>query len=192
MLPLFKSKVTYSTVEDGDYEEELKLGGASQSKSRPWSLLLITTLFLLSLIPTLILILDRRLSSQHDTVILASNGPSWVCQQPTTRREWRTLSEPEKLDYVTAVKCLATKPSKLRNNGTLYDDFPWVHKHLSSKSGFSFIFLSPHLEEPRRLNNRHLLSSAHVSAAFLPWHRQYIHLYEKALREECAFDSDLP
>ena len=103
-------------------------------------MLLITVLFLLSAIPTLILVFGGRLSSQHDTVILASNGPSWVCQQPTTRREWRTLSEPEKLDYVTAVKCLATKPSKLRNNGTLYDDFPWVHKHLSSNSAFLFHF----------------------------------------------------
>ena len=138
MFPFFKSKVSYSTVEDGDYEEELKLGGVSQSKTRPWSLLLITIIFLLSVIPTLILVFDRRLSSQHDAVILASNGPTWVCQQPTTRREWRTLSKPEKLDYVTAVRCLAAKPSKLRNNGTLYDDFPWVHKHLSSKSAFVF------------------------------------------------------
>ena len=56
----------------------------------------------------------------------------------------------------------------------------------------SFISLSPHLDEPRRSDNERLLSSAHVSAAFLPWHRQYIHLYEKALKEECAFDSDLP
>ena len=140
MFPFLKSKLSYSTVEDGDCEEELKLGGVSQSKPRPCSLLLITIVFLLSVIPTLILVFDRGLSSQHDTVILASNGQSWVCQQPTTRREWRTLSKPERFDYVTAVKCLATKPSKLRNNGTLYDDFPWVHKHLSSKSTFVFHF----------------------------------------------------
>ena len=52
------------------------------------------------------------------------------------------LSHPEQLDYVTAVKCLATKPSKLRNNGSLYDDFPWVHKQLSSNSAFIFPSLS--------------------------------------------------
>ena len=58
MFPFLKSKLSYSTVEDGDYEEELKLGGVSQSKPRPCSLLLITIAFLLSVIPTLILVFD--------------------------------------------------------------------------------------------------------------------------------------
>ena len=34
--------------------------------------------------------------------------------------------------------------------------------------------------------------SAHKSAPFLPWHRYYIHLYERALKEDCSFTGDLP
>ena len=32
---------------------------------------------------------------------------------------------------------------------------------------------------------------AHDTAAFLPWHRYFIHVYEKALREQCAYSGHL-
>ncbi|KAI1845200.1 hypothetical protein JX266_008747 [Neoarthrinium moseri] len=35
------------------------------------------------------------------------------CTQPAVRREWRVLAEQEKVDYIAAVKCLTTKPSKV-------------------------------------------------------------------------------
>ena len=31
------------------------------------------------------------------------------------------------------------------------------------------------------------VSQAHDTAAFLPWHRYFIHVYENALRDECAY-----
>ena len=34
-------------------------------------------------------------------------------------------------------------------------------------------------------------SQAHDTAAFLPWHRYFIHVYENALREECAYSGHL-
>ena len=34
-------------------------------------------------------------------------------------------------------------------------------------------------------------SQAHDTAAFLPWHRYFIHVYEKALREQCAYSGHL-
>ena len=49
------------------------------------------------------------------------------------------LTTPERQDYVTSVRCLANKPSKLRNNGTLADDFAWIHKYLTT-SGTSLTF----------------------------------------------------
>ncbi|MCJ1432649.1 hypothetical protein MMC27_002006 [Xylographa pallens] len=57
-------------------------------------------------------------------------------------------------------------PSKLQSNGTLYDDFPWVHQLTAPK--------------------------AHASAPFLPWHRYYIHAYEKAWKENCDYNGHLP
>ncbi len=35
------------------------------------------------------------------------------------------------------------------------------------------------------------VSQAHETAAFLPWHRYFIHLYEKTLREHCAYSGHL-
>lgn len=66
---------------------------------------------------------------------------SSACQDPTLRREWRSLGDQEKHDYIEAVKCLKTVPSQLDLNQTLYDDFPWVHIHFgeyctSSKNVF--------------------------------------------------------
>lgn len=158
MFSFFRSQTGYTSVED---EEELKLGGGFPSRAHHvtvnislYSIILLAVLFLSSIISTWILFFDARHISQHGSVPLVANGlnpfashgftpftstaPSWVCQRPTIRREWRTLSEPEKLNYITAVKCLATKPSKLRNTGTLYDDFAWVHKYLSSGSKLVF------------------------------------------------------
>lgn len=49
------------------------------------------------------------------------------CQNPSIRREWRSLSMKEKHEYLQAVQCLSHTPSRLTSNMTLYDDFPHVH-----------------------------------------------------------------
>jgi hypothetical protein len=54
------------------------------------------------------------------------------CKNPTTRKEWRSLSGDEKNEYISAVRCLLTKPSKVRTTGVLYDDFPYVHSRIGS------------------------------------------------------------
>lgn len=47
---------------------------------------------------------------------------------PTIRKEWRTLNDTEKLDYIQAVRCLGASPSKLGLKGTTrYEDFVWFH-----------------------------------------------------------------
>ena len=52
-----------------------------------------------------------------------------ACNQPALRKEWRSLERIEKLNYIEAVLCLKSIPSQLGLNQSLYDDFPWVHKH---------------------------------------------------------------
>lgn len=52
---------------------------------------------------------------------------SITCTNPVIRREWRDLSDAEKSDYIGAVQCLRSSPSRLGLNQTLYDDFPYVH-----------------------------------------------------------------
>lgn len=82
-----------------------------------------------------------------------------VCEKPPVRREWRSLSQVEKSDYIMAVQCLRTIPSKLNSGNMLYDDFPRVHSQ------------NPY----------------HDTAAFLVWHRYFIHVYEVALKEQCGY-----
>lgn len=59
---------------------------------------------------------------------------STSCTNPGQRREWRSLSTAEQEEYISAVKCLTTKPSRLNLTTTLYDDFPYVHNELNGKS----------------------------------------------------------
>ncbi len=57
----------------------------------------------------------------------ANSQAAMACSNPVIRREWRELSDAEKNDYIAAVQCLRSSPSKLGLNQTLYDDFPYVH-----------------------------------------------------------------
>lgn len=56
------------------------------------------------------------------------------CSNVVYRQEWRTLSKFQKEAYISAVNCLAKTPSVLGMNGTLYDDFPWVHNQFAHGS----------------------------------------------------------
>lgn len=49
------------------------------------------------------------------------------CSDPYFRNEWRMLSRQEKLDYIKAARCLTNTPSVIRQNGTIHDDFAFVH-----------------------------------------------------------------
>ncbi|TGO44322.1 hypothetical protein BOTNAR_0861g00040 [Botryotinia narcissicola] len=91
---------------------------------------------------------------------------SATCVSPPIRREWRTLSTSARERHIDAVQCLTTRPSRVRNNGSLYDDFPYIHQKTAP--------------------------TAHSAASFLPWHRYFIHVYEDVLRNECSYKGDLP
>ncbi|KAI4276901.1 MAG: hypothetical protein L6R38_005553 [Xanthoria sp. 2 TBL-2021] len=87
------------------------------------------------------------------------------------RQEWGSLSPQQRIEYTNAVQCLAKKQPRsskadvpgARNR---YDDF--VAQHIKSA--------------PR----------VHFSGLFYPFHRYYVHLYEKALRDECGYKGTQP
>lgn len=56
------------------------------------------------------------------------------CEEPALRKEWREMSADEQGAYVKAVHCLASKPSRIGLNTTLYDDFPYIHNVLNNDS----------------------------------------------------------
>ena len=53
--------------------------------------------------------------------------PSKKCVNPQRRPAWHELSIPQRLEYISAVNCLATKESYINPNSTLYDDYTWMH-----------------------------------------------------------------
>ncbi|KAK0721880.1 hypothetical protein B0T26DRAFT_700574 [Lasiosphaeria miniovina] len=82
------------------------------------------------------------------------------------RREWGSLSEPEREDYVNAVHCLANKTGQTSQTDipgarTRYDDFVGCHLQQSP-----FV---------------------HADGLFLSYHRHFVRLYENALRTECGY-----
>ncbi|KAI9151401.1 Tyrosinase ustQ [Paramyrothecium foliicola] len=85
-----------------------------------------------------------------------------TCTSPRLRKSWDSATASERKAYIDAAVCLTKKPSKLGLAGaTMHDDFAWVHNKLSAE--------------------------IHGVAAFLPWHRFFIHVYEKALKTECGY-----
>ena len=134
---LFQSP-RYDSVEEVDCDQELKIGGRYQHRplrnttlqvgsGRLFGLLLLCSLAAVSVST---LQLGRAVTSSN-SIYPAPSVAS--CVRPTIRREWRTLNRETKNKYIEAVQCLSSKPSKLRDNGTLYDDFPWVHKLTAAK-----------------------------------------------------------
>ncbi|KAK1757917.1 putative tyrosinase [Echria macrotheca] len=92
-------------------------------------------------------------------------------EKPLVRKEWRTLSTPEKRSYITAVKCLLAKPSQttpFNTTGTFsrYDDLVYTH-----------------IQQTFQM---------HYTGHFLAWHRYFTAVYESLLRDECGYTGAQP
>ena len=87
------------------------------------------------------------------------------------RRAWDDLPNSERADYIRAVHCMHSKPTRTsllaapgaRNRA---DDF--VYQHINQTN---FI---------------------HLSGLLLPWHRQFLWAWEQDLRNECGYSGYLP
>ncbi|TFK21060.1 monooxygenase [Coprinopsis marcescibilis] len=96
-----------------------------------------------------------------DTHLLEKRGPR--CTTLRLRKEWRDLTIAERQDYIRAVKCLMTTPSTSTRRGvkSRFDEFQACHIDLTDE--------------------------VHQVGHFLVWHRQFLTLYAKAMREECGY-----
>ena len=78
----------------------------------------------------------KRFFEPSPTTSLSPTGFHPRCSSPGIRHEWRSLSRSQQEAYITAVKCLKRKPSRLNLNQTLYDDFPYIHASIGEYCKF--------------------------------------------------------
>ncbi|KAI1335914.1 amino acid transporter [Xylariaceae sp. FL0016] len=86
-----------------------------------------------------------------------------VCTEVRDRVPWSELTETEKSDYIQADLCLMALPSTSGIEGavTRWDDLQW-----------------PHVVQTITVHN---------VGAFLPFHRYYMTLHERLIRDECGY-----
>ncbi|KIW33257.1 uncharacterized protein PV07_00124 [Cladophialophora immunda] len=87
------------------------------------------------------------------------------------RKEWGSLTKAERTSYINAVLCLQKRPSI-------------IPKGLvpGAKSRFDD-FVATHINQTL---------SIHLDGIFLAWHREFVWLYEQALRNECGYTGTQP
>lgn len=136
----FSKKQRYVSLDERD--EEVKVGTAPAIRlvavetGLRWVLVVVGLLCLSILSIWTSIYQNWRLNTSSSAVLAPVAAGSWSpistpvssCVSPPIRREWRTLNTAAKRDYIKAVQCLATRPSQVGSNGTLHDDFPWIHQ----------------------------------------------------------------
>ncbi|KAJ7489295.1 hypothetical protein FB451DRAFT_686309 [Mycena latifolia] len=164
---------SFSAYEKADADSDTERGPVIPTPRVP-ALLIFFSGALLVLLSTLLAFLAvMAFSTIHQTVhaptmaTSPSLGPA-LCAHPAVRKEWRVLSNAQKLEYTTAVQCLQRLPgiSHLPGARTRFDDFQALH-----------VLLAPEV---------------HLVGQFLPWHRRLLNMLETALRQECGFQGAIP
>ncbi|KAI1339650.1 Di-copper centre-containing protein [Xylariaceae sp. FL0016] len=100
-------------------------------------------------------------STEHAAATCDANNPN-------IRFEWRNYQESDRINFVTAIKCLMDAPSGggFTGSQTRWEDLVSVHQQMTSE--------------------------IHMMAKFLPWHRYYVSVFESLMREECSFTGAFP
>ncbi|KAF6794286.1 Grixazone synthase 3 [Colletotrichum sojae] len=113
---------------------------------------------------------SAALEATEPEAVLKRNS-TCTLENAGVRKNWEALSGDERKEYIRAVKCLLSAPSKTdpalgTGARVRYDDFAAQHINQTM--------------------------TVHVTGNFLGWHRHYIWSYEQALRNECGYTGYLP
>ncbi|CAE6448076.1 unnamed protein product [Rhizoctonia solani] len=123
-----------------------------------------------------------QVTSASDTSTLGSRK----CKSIEVRKEWRTLSKPEKKAWIKAVNCLNRTPRSGKLNPPV---------NTSAYSAFDFIVpVSPEATYYDELVYTHMNLNPliHFTGLFLPFHRLYVHEWTNALRSQCGYKGVAP
>ncbi|KAL4887208.1 tyrosinase central domain protein [Aspergillus karnatakaensis] len=102
----------------------------------------------------------------ENTAVVATYTPPCTKQTAAIRREWAALSPDERKDYINALHCLEAK-QPIYNT----EVYPGVRNRWDD-------FVATHIN---------YTLSIHYSGLLLPWHRNFVNLWETALRQECGY-----
>lgn len=114
---------------------------------------------------TLLIIILQRVRSKSPIASDRCQNGNLV----SIRREWRSLEKPQQAAYISAVECMLRLPSQLHADHQevrRWHDFAWTHYRI----GYV----------------------AHDAACFLSWHRWFLVLFERSLRDTCGYLGPLP
>lgn len=194
------SRPQYNALEEALSEDEIDIEGEKEgsqiqlvrNKIRPWyrrpvfplaGLVLLGVLFAGLGLGYILQGFGHQASNREST-------DDYTCTESkiSLRREWRTLNKIEQREYVQAVKCMLGRPSQTRPTGFLYDDFAYVRAqpgmHSRSHILNTLCLLS-------KIFEAYCVYTANGVASFFPWHRYFLHVYEKQLREVCGYTGNL-
>ncbi|KAK7757501.1 hypothetical protein SLS62_000516 [Diatrype stigma] len=110
--------------------------------------------------------------TQTDAVtddVSAAAVPSGPCATPHIRVEWRNMAEADRQSFLSSVKCLMDAPAKGGFSTAAtnrYEELVSVHQQMTN--------------------------SIHMNGLFLPWHRYYVWVFMRLLREECGYTAAFP
>ena len=187
MPQLEQSLGKYSLVAASDHEAEIDIEkpGSNVHEKRRKLLFRLTSTHLISLVCLALVVTGGLLLWSHGSISnlqAAFSPPASLCKNPSTRREWRALSHSQKAEYIQAVQCLTSTKSIMGLNQTVHDDFSWVHSHVGNNCEANL-----RLIKTVKMLIRGSFLQAHDSAAFIAWHRYFIHVYEQTLRHHCGY-----
>ncbi|KAL4919689.1 hypothetical protein BDW62DRAFT_209627 [Aspergillus aurantiobrunneus] len=103
---------------------------------------------------------------------MTTTDPECTESTASVRKGWAALTAEERIDYINALHCLAEKPP-------IYDikEYPGVRNRWDD-----FVAQDSH----------QLHTNIHFNGILLPWHRNFVQLWETALREECGYKGYQP
>lgn len=145
-------------------EVEIESTEPSARSSSRKIIAILTTLFVAILLSTFSFIALEHKSQRPFKI--PTLPPKEVCEHATARPSWHDLPLHRRHAYVRAVQRLSSLPSRLGLNTSRYDDFTYVHIQL--------------------------VWQVHHVAVSLPFHRYFVSVFERALKEEGGYDGLMP
>ncbi|KAF4124345.1 tyrosinase [Geosmithia morbida] len=154
------------------------------------------------LIAILVVLSNAQVSFAHES----REEQMAKCDRLLIRKEWRTLEDGEKAEWVGAVKCLASirhqrlslsrDQSVLDGKRSLYDDFSYSHASLENSTHRNAYFLPwrTSTSMPLMSASKELRMHLHMYMydTYRKTDRWFTHLFDSSLRRTCGYTGPTP